>query len=69
MHNDGITISTALHTYAVLNKEGQVLGHVDCVHVINAMAFVHAGDWHDERDAGRTEPLLSREPVSLRLEA
>ncbi len=55
-----------LHTWQVLNKEGQLLGHVDAQTLVYALDLVHQyRTWHDERDAGRTEPLKSREPVSL----
>ena len=57
-----------LHTWQVLNKEGQLLGHVDAPDLARAAAYIWRNDsalWHDERDTGRTEPLKSREPVSL----
>lgn len=58
-----------LHTWQVLNKEGQLLGHVDGEDLYQATHTLFYGRWHDERDAPRTEPLKSREPVSLVLVA
>ena len=58
-----------LHTWQVLNKEGQLLGHVDATSIYTAALSVHFGHWSDERDAPRTEPLKSRDPVSLVLVA